>query len=139
MSSVKALFSHRLIVATFGQELAKVMDKILLVSEVASLAQEIQRSYETGMKMAITPAHDLEPSGLLDLYLAHDADDSVSRISRNPSKEVVLDRNSGNSFAASLNEEHKETLHLLLDEWEEPERQSNLAEVRVSHHVLVSK
>ena len=115
----------------FGMQLAKVMNKMLLLSDVALLAKRIERAVATDDKIDLSgPDGAFPQSGELILPLSafSGEDDDKSSATGRKSKhslatlEKVIDTSARDPLTGSLHRSEKMKLLQLLDEWEEPDR-----------------
>jgi hypothetical protein len=112
--------------AHFGESLAKVMKKMLLISQVAGLAKEIEKdSVASDMAIPVTSeAFGWNREHLRGIvFVEDDTDDATTRSKRSlNTAENVID--------TSLHSSEKLKLMQLLEEWEEPDRRFDRNRVR---------
>lgn len=101
-----------------GAQLAKVMKNMLLVSEVAKLAKQIEKRADAGLEWS--------EIGLRGLAFATDDDDdfvSVARSRRSgaESERLMVDPDTKDPVTGDLSASDTFALHQLLEEWEEPD------------------
>jgi hypothetical protein len=120
--------------AHFGESLAKVMKKMLLISQVAVLAKEIEKD-STAMATtipAVSEAFGWKRENLRGIvFVEDDTDDATtpSKPSLNTS-ENVIDTSRRDPLTGSLHSSEKTKLLQLLEEWEEPDRRFDRNRVR---------
>ncbi|KAG7373470.1 mechanosensitive ion channel [Nitzschia inconspicua] len=104
----------------FGAQLAKVMNKMVLVAEVAQLSRRIERSMTMKDYGRDLPSR---MKSIKDLSINLEEDnDSVS--SERKTENVVIDTSKRNPLTGSLLSSERMKLLQLLERWEEPERET---------------
>jgi hypothetical protein len=120
--------------AHFGESLAKVMKKMLLISQVAGLAKEIEKdSAATDMAIPVTSeAFGWNREHLRGIvFVEDDTDDATTRSKRSlNTAENVIDTSRRDPLTGSLHSSEKLKLMQLLEEWEEPDRRFDRNRVR---------
>lgn len=123
-----------LLVAHFGESLAKVMKKMLLISQVAGFAKEIEKD---SAAMDITIPVTSEAFGRNREYLRgivfveDDTDDATTPSKRDfKVADNVIDTSRRDPSTGSLHSSEKLKLMQLLEEWEEPDRRLDRNHVR---------
>jgi hypothetical protein len=105
------LFQGRQLFTQYGHQLAQLMDKMFMISQLASLAKEVEQAARAN---SIT---NWDVEGVRGLAFDFDDDASISRYSHG---EKVMDPENRNPLTGSLTASETNKLHQLLDEWEEP-------------------
>jgi hypothetical protein len=110
--------------AHFGESLAKVMKKMLLISQVAGLAKEIEKdSASIDMTIpAVSEAFGWNDENLRGIVFVEDDTDAATTPSRPSLKraESVFDFSRRDPLTGGLHASEKLKLMQLLEEWEEP-------------------
>jgi hypothetical protein len=108
-----------LLPAQYGHQLAKIMDKMLLISQVAGLAKDIER-----VANSPDPGFSWNDEPLRGLTFTDSDDDSASR--------SLMDVDQKNPLAGALGRSGTQHLYQLLEEWEEPDivRQSDYVSLK---------
>jgi hypothetical protein len=120
--------------AHFGESLAKVMKKMLLISHVAGLAKEIEKD-SAAMDMAIpavSEAFGWRREHLRGIVFVEDDTDEATTPSKPTlnTAENVIDTSRRDPLTGSLHSSEKLKLMQLLEEWEEPDRRFDRNRVR---------
>lgn len=109
----------------FGGQLAKVMNKMVLIAEVAQLSKRLQKSSmmkESGRVM------NKRMESIQNLSIHYDGDgddDSVSTGNKNNGDAgMFVDYSRRNPLTGSLLPSEKMKLSQILERWEEPEREA---------------
>jgi hypothetical protein len=120
----------------YGEQLASVMNDILLVSEAAALAKEIQRSAESSMSTLRSPKgmFGWEHGTFRGLSFAFEDDgSSKASMESETGDKTVINANALDPLTGSLSEQEKGKIQQLLEEWEEPKRMVDQGEVCLWH------
>jgi hypothetical protein len=120
--------------AHFGESLAKVMKKMLLISQVAGLAKEIEKD-SAGMDMTIPVSSEAFGWNRENLrgavFVEDDTDDATIRSKRSlNTSEKLIDTSRRDPLTGSLHSSEKLKLMQLLEQWEEPDRRFDHNRVR---------
>lgn len=126
--------------ANYAVDLAEVMQKILLVSQVATLARKLERQFEFyDENLEHSPSSDAPAGGIANDTFAgvlasadyDDGSDSVPSPSRHQAVpqsiggiDFVIDPDEKDKITGSLSQSQKMKIIDLLGDWEEPERTS---------------
>jgi hypothetical protein len=121
--------------AHFGESLAEVMKKMLLISQIAGLAKEIEKdSAATDMTIRVTSeAFGWNRESLRGVvFVDDDTDDATTRSKRSlNTAEKVIDTSRRDPLTGSLHSSEKLKLRQLLEQWEEPDRRDDRDRVRL--------
>jgi hypothetical protein len=120
--------------AHFGERLAEVMQKMLLISQITGLAKEIEKdSAAMDMTVSVTPeAFGWNRESLRGVvFVEDDPDDATTRSRRSlNTAEKVIDTSRRDPLTGSLHSSEKLKLIQLLEQWEEPDRRDDRNRVR---------
>lgn len=141
------------ILVNYGAQLAKLMQKMLLLREVAKFAKEIERSATNQEK---SPRHQpaggnhgvsrsapaspslpagtfgYSPGSLHGLAYTSTNDDASSKKSLDTANKTVIDTDARDPLTGNLRDSERIKIMQLLDQWEEPERQERRVAVSVA-------
>jgi hypothetical protein len=121
--------------AHFGESLAEVMKKMLLISQIAGLAKEIEKdSAATDMTIRVaSEAFGWNRESLRGVvFVDDDTDDATTRSKRSlNTAEKVIDTSRRDPLTGSLHSSEKLKLRQLLEQWEEPDRRDDRDRVRL--------
>jgi hypothetical protein len=123
--------------AHFGESLAKVMSKMLLISQVAGLAKEIEKN-SVAMDLTIPVTSEAFGWNREDLngidFAEDDEEDNTINTPRSKrslnTAEKVIDTSKRDPLTGSLLTSEKLKLFQLLEQWEEPDRRFDRDHVR---------
>ncbi|CAB9515705.1 Mechanosensitive ion channel protein [Seminavis robusta] len=113
-------FSH------YGESLAKVMNSMLLVSEVAGLAKAIEKSKVDEKTMLPVTSEAFGWEG--DLCALQDDDNTSAHCSST----IVIDTKNRDPLTGSLPSHEKRKLMQLLGQWEEPTRPTEPGQIEIA-------
>jgi hypothetical protein len=128
LTIVESLTAH------FGESLAKVMKKMLLISQVAGLAKEIEKD-AVAMDMttsAVSETFGWKRENLRGIVFVEDeTDDATTPLKPSlNTAENVIDISRRDPLTGSLHSSEKLKLMQLLEDWEEPDRRFDHNRVR---------
>mmetsp|Transcript_57467 Transcript_57467/g.140251 ORF Transcript_57467/g.140251 Transcript_57467/m.140251 type:complete len:1224 (-) Transcript_57467:76-3747(-) len=108
----------------FGDQLAKVMNKMVLIAEVATLAKRIRKeSVSKDIHTRIQVIEEIMP----ETYDGNDCKETDNASSTKASDDGLLfDPNNRNPLTGSLSSSEKMKLFQLLERWEEPQRNTSV-------------
>lgn len=121
------LLLPRLFSDHYGESLAKVMSKMVIISQVAQLAKRMERSRKSSAKSkAMSVEETLARTGALkQIYSSNDLEGEDRSVDDSSVKSEVTDTRSVHTkvaeAAAVLDDTNKMKLLQLLGEWEEPD------------------
>jgi hypothetical protein len=134
--------------ANYAEDLAAVMQKILLVSQVAALARKLERQFEFyGENLGHSPSANAPVGGfgkgnfvrVLASADYDDGSDSVPSPSRHQAvpqsiggTDFVIDPDEKDRITGTISQSQKMKIIELLGEWEEPERTSKTMQIRIT-------
>jgi hypothetical protein len=133
------LASHHVIlyIANYSQQLAKVMTKMLQISEVSGLAKETEKRYwheeKLGRQSSGAQERNMSNDNLQGLIAAADAEDLGDDVSAldntlkpgglgDEDNERVVDTDDIDPYTGKLSYSQKARVRELLGQWEEPPR-----------------